>query len=333
MNNGNKYSLAQMAVVVIIATEKPVVTGVLKHLSASEINLLKTNAKLMKNVGQEDLERILARFEDEFANGVGILGSYDQLNEVVDAGAHSDSDIGSESETPKPMPSQKSAWEIISEVEPRLVADFLSAEHPQVAAFILARLPASKASEIFALLDPENGLSIMAGIMNATDAGDGSNTLIESAISEKFGKLKTNDSRASLLNLASILNEMDRGASERYLAELAATEPEETLSDIKSMLFRFEDIVNLDAPARASVFDLVPVDQLTLALRDAAPEIIEAALSSIGQRSRRMIENDLKSKPAVRPADISSARKLIVAQIMRMSSQGQIELCAAPIAA
>ena len=126
---------------------------------------------------------------------------------------------------------------------------------------------------------------------------------------------------------------MNQQESESYLSEMTDVFPAEIISGIKSMLFRFEDIPSLAQSARAAVFDLVPVDILTLALREAPPQIVEAALSSIGQRSRRMIESDMRSKVTLRPADIAKARKQIVAEVMRLAGEGRIELSAPPLAA
>ncbi len=319
-----------MAVAVVIATEKPLVAEVLKFLAKSDVDALLANARSMKKIDQQDLQVIFAQFEKEFVDGVGILNSFDQLSEAVSQNTSFAQEPDESSQT---GPAQKSAWDLVLCAEPQEVADYLASENVQAAAYVLSQMPPSRTSEIIALMGRAAALPLLARLMDITDVAPVAKEFVESALIAKFAQGKPAKSKNSGAGVAAILNEMNQQDSESYLNEMTGMLPAEAMHGIKSMLFRFEDIPNLDQSARATVFDLVPIDMLTLALRDATPPLIEAALSSIGQRSRRMIESDLRSKTPARPTDISKARKLIVAEVMRLAGEGLIELSAAPLAA
>ena len=62
---------------------------------------------------------------------------------------------------------------------------------------------------------------------------------------------------------------------------------------LRSRLFAFEDVMLLTQKARVALFDSISTELVTLALRNAPPALAEAVLSSIGARSRRMIESEL----------------------------------------
>ena len=62
-----------------------------------------------------------------------------------------------------------------------------------------------------------------------------------------------------------------------------------------------------------------------MALRGAEDELKESVLSSISQRTRRMIESELSAGKA-KPAEIEQARKSIAALALRMAEEGKIEL-------
>ncbi len=329
MDIQTKYSAAQMAVAVVIATEQPLVADILKFLAKSEIDALLANARLMKKIDQKDLQDIITQFEKEFVDGVGILNSFDQLSEAV---SQSEANAAEQRETGQTDPAPKSGWDLLLEAEPQEVADYLATEHMQAAAYILSQMPPSRTSEIISLMGRPVALPLLARLMDITDVPPVAKEFVESALIAKFGQTKPGKTKNSGAGVAAILNEMNQLESESYLNDMTGMLTAEIMSGIKSMLFRFEDIPNLDKTARATVFDLVPIDMLTLALRDAPPDIAEAALSSIGQRSRRMIENDLRSKTTARPADIAKARRQIVAEVMRLASQGRIELVAEPLA-
>ena len=60
-------------------------------------------------------------------------------------------------------------------------------------------------------------------------------------------------------------------------------------------------------------------------MRGAEEDLKESVLSSISQRTRRMIESELEAGKA-KPAEIEQARKSIAALALRMASEGRIDL-------
>ena len=63
------------------------------------------------------------------------------------------------------------------------------------------------------------------------------------------------------------------------------------------------------------------------ALRNAEPALVEAVLSSIGARSRRMIESELASAAGnVSADDIARARKSIASTAIKLAGEGAFEL-------
>lgn len=333
MDMTNRYNASQMAVAIIIATDRPLVAAVLKYLSKPEIDALLANAKSMTKVDQKDLDAIIGRFEREYVEGVGILNSFDQLTDAVSEGADQAANAAIENESIQTEAAPKSAWDLVLEAEPLEVAEFLSAENPQLAAYILSRLPADRSSGIISLMDRATAMATIARMLDIADLTPQATEFVEAVLTARFSLIKASGAAGSVSGVAAILNELNHEETEAYLREMADAFPADVINNIKSRLFRFEDIPKLDAAARSAVLDLVSVDVLTLALREAPADIVEAALSSIGQRTRRMIENDLRSKTQMRPGDIAKARRQVVAQVMRLVGEGRVEIAATPIAA
>ena len=92
------------------------------------------------------------------------------------------------------------------------------------------------------------------------------------------------------------------------------------------MLFRFEDVVKLEPGTRSAIFDAISADTITLALSDADEGLREAILSSISQRTRRIIENDLKTQTKVNQPAARNAQKLVVSQILELAAVGALAL-------
>jgi flagellar motor switch protein FliG len=323
------HSSAQKAVAAIVAIGQPQASDLIKHLSRAEVGRLIAASKTMKAVTQDGLELIVSDFEKEFTRGTGLFDSSMQIDSILSESFDSAEMalLNGENETvAKPKMQTRSAWEVLAESEASQIVEFLAIENPQVGAFVLSRLPPARAADILALMERQDRTVILSRMMSLTDVSREAEMMIEDELLSQFSKAKTGSNKATLSLVAAILNDLERTAAEELLGDLAASVEPDELVTVKSMLFRFDDIVHLEASARASVFDAVQVDVLTMALRHAEAEVAEAALTAISQRSRRMVENDLKSTVPVRPADVADARKRIVSQVMRLAAEGRIDL-------
>jgi flagellar motor switch protein FliG len=139
------------------------------------------------------------------------------------------------------------------------------------------------------------------------------------------------DTSTGQARLASVLNEMDKAQLDEVIQDLeAAGTPD--LAGVKARVFSFDDMHLLTQKARVLVFDGLSSDVVTLALRGAPEELTEAVLSSIGARTRRMIESELSmGSEGIPLADIMQARKTIASATVRLSREGAFELPAAQI--
>ncbi len=329
MAQSMRYTPAQKAVAAIVAIGKPKAAELLKHLTRDEISKLMAVAKSMSAVTQEGLEYIVGEFESEFTRGSGLLDSSAQMDSIL-IESFDEAELaairGENKAQPQVKEKKLSAWEVLAQTEPQMICTYLESENTQVGAFVLSRMPSDKAAEILSLMDRTARSSILGRMMSLSDVSGQAEEFLEGELLEQFGQTKKGSSKNAIARVATILNEMDRDATEEMLGELSQTVEAGEVSAVKSMLFRFDDISALESSARAAIFDGVATDILTLALREAPAELTESILSSISQRTRRMIENDLKAKPQIRPADIAAARKKIVSAVLKLAGDGRIEL-------
>lgn len=327
MDTADHFTPAEKAVATIVAIGKPAATQLLNLLTRDEVNILIAASKGMKAISQKGLELITGEFEAEFTKGIGLLDSSTQMDAILSA-SFDETELASILGEGKPMPDVElptlDIWSRLTSIDARELAEFLEQENAQVAAYVLSRLSAGQAAEITKDMEPVARSRILTRILSVKEPPADIAALVEEAMLERFGATDKVEGKKGISNLASILNEMDRDRSEDILETLSqVTEPESVMA-IRSRLFRFEDIEKLDASARTAIFDSLPADTITMALRQAEPELTEAILSSISQRTRRMIEGDLRSNVQVRMPDITSARKVIVNLALELASSGRI---------
>ena len=184
-------------------------------------------------------------------------------------------------------------------------------EHPQTAALVLSKLAPQAAANVLLTLDKAARGEIVKRMMSmADDSGGGdrrssrtscaARLLVESATQGHFRRPDTRRQRAQ---------RDGQGPARRGDAGPRSVRHAATSRRCASRLFAFEDIPLLTQKARVALFDGISTELVTLALRNAQPALVEAVLSSIGARSRRMIESELGAGRGQRQRRRTSSRR------------------------
>lgn len=327
MENRIAYPSAQKAVAAIVAIGPPLAAELLKRLTKGELTRLHNASKMMSAVTQRDLEVIVDEFEAQFTNGTGLLDSGEQISSILKESFPAEElDFLNGEVTQVNLVPQRSAWGLLDEADDRKVAGFLLSESPQLAAYICARLPGAKVAKILAHFDRASRSSLLTRMITAGAPNKKIELMVESEIIGLFGGGSENAANEGVEKVAAILNELERVSSEEVLSDFGDELGDDALRAIKGKLFRFDDLASLDGEALTKIFDGFSTDHVTLALRGAPKEVCEAVLAAVSQRTRRIIENDLKSSTTARPSDVAAARTQITSLAMRLAADGRIEL-------
>ncbi len=327
----------QKAAAMLVAMGKPAASRLLKFFKQEELKSLIESARLLRTIPQADLERIVAEFEAEFTEGAGLLDSADKMDtilseslspEEVSAIMNGRQEQATASNEPPPI------WPELEKLEPLRLGTFLSGEHPQTSAMVLARLSPPIAASVLLTLEKPLRSEIMKRMVTMSNAPAAATAILESQLrSRLLDASATKDTSAGQARVASVLNEMDKNQIEEVMQDLEeAGTPD--LAGVKARVFSFDDIPLLTQKARVLIFDGLSSELITLALRGAPPDLTESILSSIGARARRMIESELaQGSEGIPLADIMDARKSISSTTVRLSREGVFELPGAAQAA
>jgi flagellar motor switch protein FliG len=192
---------------------------------------------------------------------------------------------------------------------------------------VLSKLsPAAAAKVLLTLENPQRNV-IIARMVTLTNVPETATRIVENQLrTHVLAETSSKDNAAGQARVASMLNEMDKSELEEVMRDMESSGIPD-LAAIKARLFAFEDVLLLDQKARVALFDGLSSELVTVALRGAEPQVVEAALSSIGARSRRMIESELgQGSQNVQQKDILQARKEIAATAIRMAREGAFDL-------
>ena len=323
-------SRPQKAAAILVAMGKPAAGRLLKFFKQEELRSLIEAARQLRTIPQSDLEKIVAEFETEFTEGAGLLDSSDQMDTII-----------SETLTPEEVEALMGGgrakapdndpdlpiWPRLDLMPAERLVSIVEVEHPQTIAMILSNLKPASAAAALKLMSKQVRGEVAKRMMAMATVPDSARALVEEQIRARIEDKKgSRDMSAGQMRVASVLNELDKADLDEMMEDLEAAGAAD-LEGLRSKLFSFEDIVLLSQKSRVSLFDSMPAETVTQALRGAPEALAEAILSAIGARTRRMIESELKDDAGAGSADdIAAARRRIASEAIRLSGEGVVEL-------
>lgn len=319
----------QKAATILVAMGKERASKLLKHFKNDELRRLIEAARSLPPISQPQLEDLVERFEDEFSAGTGLMDSSDAIKSIISetftpeefsALIEPKISVGAETDGPP-------VWEAVEKVEAAELAEFIGEEHPQTCAVVLSKLSSRKAADIVASFDREKRKSVLKRMLALGEPVPAALAIVERHLRDQFveGANQAGLSEGRV-RVANVLNELDKENMEEVFDDLANDTDPDNIAAVKSLLFRFDDIVALDSAARSTIFDGIATDMVVTALRGAEGELSEAVLGSLGQRTRRMIESELSNEVNVKADAVAAARREIAATAIRLASEGRITL-------
>ena len=302
---------------------------ILGHFKPEDVKSLMLASENIQDVSQETLDELVDEFEQECSRGPGLVDSSSTIQTLIE-----------EALTPEQMASlqqgpeateialkKKSIWELMDKVDEKNLIEFLSGENKEIAGYVLTRLPYKRSAALIGQLPAEVRSGVVAGMITTRPPNPEAVKMLEGLLKETFGRaISAGKSSGSQRMVAGMLNELDRDLTDSLFADLANVVKPNSLQSVKSMMFRFEDVASLDKVARSTLFDQISTDVTTLALRNADPELIEAVLSSLGQRTRRMLEAELETASSASAEEIQDAQKEIASTVLNLASAGSITI-------
>jgi flagellar motor switch protein FliG len=148
---------------------------------------------------------------------------------------------------------------------------------------------------------------------------------IEEIMENKFTSLVENDTETigGVKTLVEILNSVDRSTEKNIINALEDAQPD-LAEIIKSNLFIFEDIVNLDKGSIQRILREVANEDLVLALKGASEIVSSTVFSNMSKRAADMLKEDIKFMGPVRLSTVEDAQQKIVGIIRRLDEAGEI---------
>ena len=214
--------------------------------------------------------------------------------------------------------------ELIKKTEPAQLLQFIQDEHPQTIALILVYMAPDQAGSVLSALPPDlqSEVAMRIAILQKTapevleqlDELLGRRLLVSGADFSKAGGVQS---------LANVMGFVDRETEKNILEGLSKRDPE-LATEVKNLLFVFEDIVNLDDRSIQRILKEVDGKDLALALKTANDELLARVFKNMSSRAGTTLREDIDLLGPVRMRDVGKAQQSIVDVIRTLEENGQI---------
>jgi flagellar motor switch protein FliG len=219
-------------------------------------------------------------------------------------------------------------FEFLQQLDHRQIVSFLADEHPQTIALVLAHLPAGLASLVLAGLTRELQADVAHRIAVMDRTSPELIRQVEGALERRLSSLGVRSDLSAvggLRPLVEIINRADRSTEREILDGLEALDP--ALAErVRSQMFTFEDVANLDDRTIQLIVRQVQVNDLAMALKGVSESVRSRIMQNMSERAALGLSEQMDILGPVRVANVEEAQTGVVAVVRRMEEAGEIEL-------
>jgi flagellar motor switch protein FliG len=313
------------AAVLILQLDRQASSKVLSQLRETELEQLTAEIARLGEITPEMSSAVLRAFGMLASSGsAAVHGGVEQSRELLLAAVgeqRAGEILGRLSSNMFDVP-----FKFLQNADSRQLLSFLSDEHPQTIALVLAHIPAPLASKVLAGLSSELQGQVAHRIATMDRTSPEVIHQVEASLERRMSTvLVPSDLSAvgGVQPLVEIINRADRGTEKLILEGLEARDPE-LADEVRSRMFVFEDLVNLDDRAVQLVLRQVEVANLAVALKGVGGVVREKVMRNMSERAAETLAEEIELLGPVRVQTVEEAQSEVVRVIRQLEEEGQI---------
>ena len=315
---------SEKGAIIIIAMGKEMSAQIMRHLSETEIEKLTTQIAMVENIDSTTELMVLKEFytmikASEYISAGGIDYAKAVLEESLGKN-RADSMMKKIQETLHP-----SGFSLLKDIDPIHLLEFIRNEHPQTIALILSQLEPPQASGVLGQLPEDIQTDVAMRIATMEKITPEVIHEVESVLDIHLKEVISGNLSASggIKAVASILNLVDRSTEKSILGNMEMENPELT-SNIKSLMFVFEDLLILDDKSIQVLLKDVDTKELATALKAASDELKDKIFKNVSDRVSEMIKEEMDYAGPMRLSVVEEAQQRIVEVVRKLEEEQQI---------
>ncbi|MBV9830525.1 MAG: flagellar motor switch protein FliG [Marmoricola sp.] len=315
------------AAVLLIQLGRDRAATVLARLELAEVEAITAEIARLTHVSSEESAEVLNEFKELVAaRGRAASGGMGFAQEILEQSLGDDRAaeiVDRLNAAAVAMP-----FRFLRQADATQLRTFIADEHPQVIALVLAHMTAEKASMVLSGLPPAQQAQVAHRIAVMDRTSPEIVKSVESTLERKLSSMlqPADMSRVGGIDpLVTIINRSDR-ATERQIVEGLEALDAGLAEELKSRMFMFEDIVEIDDRSMQLVLRQVDTAQLALALKGVPEKVRSKITTNISERAAENLVEEIEILGPVRLTQVEEAQQGIIRAIRDLEEQGQITI-------
>jgi len=322
----DRLSGRQKATALLVAMGQSAASRLIKYFNAEDLRCLSGQAKSLPDIDPIDFEKLVGQFEESFAQGVSVSHASERFTSLLQENLTEDEVAAVLDPQSQTAITIENIFETMARMDAETLASLVAAEHPQVSAYLISRLPSELAARILLAQTATMRADIVQRSLYLRGVSTQAENLLSNALRPTLSSQLDGGGKSHYKQIATILNQLGKAELDEVLVSLSGIEPQD-LKAIKDSMFAFDDIADMADRSRRLLFDELDSQLIVQALRGADEALVELVLSGLSQRTRRMVEAESKTEDsATTPELITQAQRDIAQVALNLADQGKISL-------
>ncbi len=293
-----------------------------RQLSEEDIEKLSAEIARLENVSSSELREVNDEFHHMIlAQQYIAAGGLGYAQEVLEAALGESKAIDIIRRVQ--MTLEVKGFNILEDVDLNQLMAFLQKEHPQTIALVLSQLTPIQAANVLAELSPSTQVDVMHRIARMERVTPDTLKAVEKVLEDHIDLAQSSSQLGGVKSAAEILNMVGQRFEKNVLTGISREDPE-LASEIKNLMFVFEDMIKLDDRSIQKVLKEVDNKELAMALKACSTELKEKILSNMSSRAADMIREELEYMGPVRLREVETVQQHIIDVIRRLEEEGEI---------
>jgi len=313
------------AAILLLQLGKDRAADVLSHLSEADVEAISAEIARLDTVTVSETEAVLVEFRDlATAHAHVTQGGFRFAQQLLEQSLGSER--AAEIMERLHAAAVQMPFQFLHRADPAQLRTFIADEHPQVIALVLAHMTADKASLLLGGLPPHQQAVVAHRIAVMDRTSPDIIRLVEGILERKLSSMlqPSEVSRVGGVDpLVNIINRSDR-PTERQIVEGLEGLDAALADEVKSRMFMFEDVVNLDDRSVQQVLRQVDTAELALAIKGVSEQVRSKITSNLSERAAENLLEEVDLLGPVRLAQVEEAQQSVIRTIRQLEEQGVI---------
>lgn len=315
---------AEKAAIFMLSLGEDHTARLFEYMDDEEIMEISQTMAGLGKVGSTVVERLFVDFAEQMSSTGSLVGTLDSTERLLHKVLGKEK-VGNIMEEIR-GPAGRTMWEKLGNVNEEVLANFLQKEYPQTVAVVMTKITPDHAARCLALLPEGFAMEVIHRMLKMEAVQKDVLEDIEKTLRTEFmSNLAKTARRDSHEMMAEIFNGLDRTAEQRFMESLEEEEPE-SAEKIRSLMFTFEDLSNLDPASVQAVIRAADKDKLPTALKGTTDTLKDLFFSNMSERASKILKEDMAAMGPVKLKDVEEAQMAIVNVTKDLEARGEVTI-------